>query len=197
MYVCVRVCLAYQSYLYTNSSPSNTCTHTHTHTWHQNSMYVFGGAKIPTEEITSELWVLDLVSLEWMDLSPVSNTTANDSSDGNETIPGVISMETLQLSPQEDYLPLPVRSHTAHVIGSAMVVLFGLTSDRLKLVGFVQEYDFGKPTRLSHLPTGGYTVLLRYINNQSHPYYNQDIAKSGTSFLASNPGLPHSFFLQP
>ena len=121
----------------------------HTHIYHQNSMYVFGGAKIPAEEITSELWVLDLVSLEWTDLSPVSNTTADNSSDSNATIPGVVSMETLQVSPQEgDYLPLPVRSHTAHVIGSTMVVLFGLTSDRLNLVGFVQEYDFGKPTRL-------------------------------------------------
>lgn len=121
--------------------------HGHTAVVYNNSMYVFGGAKIPAEEITSELWVLDLVSLEWTDLSPVSNTTADNSSDSNATIPGVVSMETLQVSPQEgDYLPLPVRSHTAHVIGSTMVVLFGLTSDRLNLVGFVQEYDFETDT---------------------------------------------------
>ena len=118
-------------------------------------MYVFGGAKTPAEEITSELWVLDLVTFEWTDLSP-DRDIMNSSSDGNATLsddPGVVSMETLRVSPQEDYLPLPVRSHTAHVIGSKMVVLFGLTSDSLHLIDFVQEYDFGKPARLPHLLT--------------------------------------------
>ena len=40
--------------------------------------------------------------------------------------------------------PLPVRGHTAHVVGGKMVVIGGFTDLSFHLLSFVQEYDFGE-----------------------------------------------------
>ncbi len=36
----------------------------------QDTMYVYGGALLPSEEITNELWALDLTNLTWTLLPP-------------------------------------------------------------------------------------------------------------------------------
>ena len=102
-------------------------------------MYIFGGSKFPTEEITNELWSLDLMTVTWTNLSPDDNSSVNGSSvDGGD----VVSMADSTPS-RDDYHPIAVRSHTAHVVGSKMVVFFGLSQGELPFVPFVQEYDFG------------------------------------------------------
>ena len=82
-------------------------------------MYVFGGTKLATEEITNELWALDLAAMTWALIGTNYNTSVRS-------------------------LPVPVRSHTAHVVGSKMVVLLGLTSVEDVIISYVQEFDFGK-----------------------------------------------------
>ncbi len=41
----------------------------------QNIMYVFGGALLPSEELTNELWALDLNNLTWTILTTPPTTT--------------------------------------------------------------------------------------------------------------------------
>lgn len=92
----------------------------------QGSMYVFGGSLYPSEVISSELWVLDLTSLQW---TPLFNESTPDLD--NSSVP------VLQL-------PVPVRGHTAHVMGSKMLLLFGLSSGGEEFPAYVQEYEFGE-----------------------------------------------------
>lgn len=106
-------------------------------------MYVFGGAKLPSEEIVNELWALDLQTQVWTPLfyhhtlsTEHDNATLMEIGD----VPSSISIE----SGEENLLPLPVRSHTAHVVGSKMIVLFGVSSGAETLISYVQEYDFSK-----------------------------------------------------
>ena len=110
---------------------------------------MFGGAKIPQEEITDELWALDLRTLAWMSLSngtvmdDLSNNMTSLNQEGGATTD--ISMVTRDAQDVGgEYLPMPVRSHTAHMVGSRMVVLFGYSSREDLFISYVQEYDFGK-----------------------------------------------------
>lgn len=130
---------------------------------------MFGGAKTPQEEITDELWALDLRTLTWVclfngtdmdDLS--SNMTSLNQEGGGGTS---ISMVTRASQDGDDgYLPMPVRSHTAHVVGSRMVVLFGYSSREDVFISYVQEYDFGKlcalPVFVINYSLGGMHIIL-------------------------------------
>ena len=106
-------------------------------------MYVFGGAKLPSEEIVNELWALDLQTQVW---TPLFHHHALSTEHDNVTlmeigdVPSSISIE----SSEENLLPLSVRSHTAHVVGSKMIVLFGVSSGAETLISYVQEYDFSE-----------------------------------------------------
>lgn len=86
-------------------------------------MYVLGGSLYPSETILSEFWMLDLTSFKW---TPLFNVSANPDNSSAPT------------------LPIPVRGHTAHVVGSKMVVLFGISSGDELLPAYVQEYDFSE-----------------------------------------------------
>lgn len=106
-------------------------------------MFVFGGAKLPSEEIVSELWALDLQTQVWTPLfnhQPLSTEHDNATLMEVGDVPPSVSIEPSEQS----FLPLPVRSHTAHVVGSKMIVLFGVSSGAETLISYVQEYDFGK-----------------------------------------------------
>ena len=112
-------------------------------------MVVFGGLLIPSETFTDLLWTYDFSSGLW-ELIPTARgnnsfsiTTVsmefnndtefsgdNDTSDSNDTIPWG--------------LPLPVRGHTAHVIGNKMVVFFGLAYAAELFPSAIQELDLGK-----------------------------------------------------
>ena len=84
-------------------------------------MFVFGGSLTPSEEFSNELWQLNLSSLQWSPLFSLPNLSSSDSYT----------------------LPLAVRGHTAHVVGSKMVVLLGFAKD-LTCLTFVQEYNFSE-----------------------------------------------------
>ena len=106
-------------------------------------MYVFGGAKLPSEEIVSELWALDLQTRAWTPLfshQPLSSEHVNATLVEVGDVPSSVSIEPSE----ESFLPLPVRSHTAHVVDSKMIVLFGVSSGAETLISYVQEYDFSK-----------------------------------------------------
>lgn len=110
-------------------------------------MYVFGGAKLQSEEIVNELWALDLQTQVW---TPLFNQEALSTDRDNDTlmeVGDVTSSVSIERN-GENFLPLPVRSHTAHVVGSKMVVLFGISSGAETLISYVQEYDFSKLFRL-------------------------------------------------
>lgn len=107
-------------------------------------MYVFGGAKWPSEEIVNELWALNLYTQLW---TPLCNFHPVTMEHDNSTMldHGADIMSKMSLQPnKETHLPLPVRSHTAHVIGSKMIILFGLSSGTETFISYVQEYDFGE-----------------------------------------------------
>ena len=116
---------------------------------------MFGGAKAPQEEITNELWSFDLRNFVWNCLF-ATNTASNDTNIGNSSNATTslvqdggstsVSMATGRAgrSVGDDYLPVPVRSHTAHIVGSKMVVLFGYSNREDVFISYVQEYDIGK-----------------------------------------------------
>ncbi len=106
-------------------------------------MYVFGGAKLLSEEIVNELWALDLQTQVW---TPLFDHQPLNTEHNNATlmeVGGVSSSVSIEPS-GENFLPLPVRSHTAHVVDSRMIVLFGVSSGAETLISYVQEYDFSK-----------------------------------------------------
>lgn len=130
-------------------------------------MYVFGGAKWPSEEIVNELWALDLYTLLWTPLfspSPLSTEPDNTTMHGNSDTLSVVSFQ----QNEEDLLPLPVRSHTAHVVGSKMVVLFGLSSGAETCISYVQEYDFGKLLHVLVLYIKG-EITIKYLKREKIP----------------------------
>lgn len=88
-------------------------------------MYVFGGSLYPSEAISSELWTLDLTSFQWTPLFNMSTDLDNSS-----------------VNPVQ--LPVAVRGHTAHMVGSKMVVLFGFSQGEETFPAYIQEYDFSK-----------------------------------------------------
>lgn len=93
-------------------------------------MYVFGGTKVLSEEMTNELWALDLTTMTWALIETNNSSTA--------------------------FLPIPVRSHTAHVVGSKMVVMLGMTSLEDSTVSLVQEFDFSE--FVGHVDRRGHEV---------------------------------------
>ena len=125
---------------------------------------MFGGAKTPQEEITNELWSFDLRNFVWKCLF-ATNTASNDTTIGNSSnattslVQGdgstSVSMATGHAgrSVGGDYLPMPVRSHTAHIVGSKMMVLFGYSNREDVFISYVQEYDIGKSGCTACLPS--------------------------------------------
>ena len=79
-------------------------------------------------------------------------------------VPSSISIEPNT----ETLLPLPVRSHTAHVVGSKMIVLFGVSSSAETLISYVQEYDFGKLESDMLLHISGRSILARMFMPSHH-----------------------------
>ena len=111
-------------------------------------MHIFGGVLIPEERITNEHWTLHLPTLTW---SPLTLHTYNDDDDvviepDNSTDIDVNAADVAMEITNEKTtrVPIRVRGHTAHVIGSTMVVLFGMTDYQHEFIDYVQEYDFGK-----------------------------------------------------
>ena len=104
-------------------------------------MYVYGGAKWPTEEIVNELWALDLLTQVW---TPHFNISSFYVDDNATTLMNELHVSEVQFHSERNLLPLPVRSHTAHVVGSKMIILFGLSSGSETFVSYIQEYNFGK-----------------------------------------------------
>ena len=110
-------------------------------------MHVFGGVLIPEERITNEHWALHLPTLTWSPLTLdtnnddiTANSTLYNSTDGNSD--AIVTMMTTNRSTVG--VPLRVRSHTAHVVATTMVVIFGMTDADHSFVDFVQEFDFSE-----------------------------------------------------
>ena len=118
-------------------------------------MIVFGGVLVPSERFTTELltyffldniWEVSNSSGDYNDTIPTSslNTSCDNMSadyDGYD----VLMKEMCNSSASSDVvLPLPVRGHTAHVIGNKMLVFFGLVRASDSQPGLLQELDLGK-----------------------------------------------------
>lgn len=80
-------------------------------------MYIYGGALLPSEQITDELWKFSFDNLSWTQIQEHRNESV--------------------------YYPIGVKYHTAHVVNGKMVVLLGYSAiDRL--LNYVQEFDLSK-----------------------------------------------------
>ena len=94
-------------------------------------MYIYGGALIPSEEITNELWRYDFHNMNWTQIDQCSQTNNNDT------------------EPLMEYCPIRVKDHTANVVGDKMLIVFGysdqLWNDRgfVEILSFIQEFDLG------------------------------------------------------
>ena len=105
-------------------------------------MHIFGGVLIPRERTTNEHWALHLPTLTWSPLTlHTDDIIVANSSDNSTDADADVAMETPNGNAVS--VPLPVRSHTSHVVGSTMVVLMGMTDSSQTLLNYVQEYDFG------------------------------------------------------
>jgi len=123
----------------------------------QDIMIVFGGLLVPSETFTDLLWSYNFTSDLW---EVVSSSQGNNSISNNFTTSPDISMElndtdydyasgdNNNTNNTEDIaawgLPLPVRGHTAHVIGNKMVVIFGLAYTAELFPTAIQQLDLGE-----------------------------------------------------
>ena len=87
-------------------------------------MYIYGGALLPTEVVTNELWKFNFTTLTWSQIRSTSH--------GNES-----RNETDQVM-----MSIGVKDHTAHVIGNKMIIIFGY-SEVDTLLNYVQEFNLG------------------------------------------------------
>ena len=113
-------------------------------------MHIFGGVLIPDERITDEHWTLHLPTLTW---SPLTLHTDNDitysSNNSTMTVGPDVNVAIETTDEDTPTVPIRVRGHTAHVFGSTMAVLFGMTDMERPFINFVQEYDFSETLQLS------------------------------------------------
>ena len=87
-------------------------------------MYIFGGALLPTEVVTNELWKFNFTTLTWSQIP----STSHGNESRNETDKVIMS--------------IGVKEHTAHVIGNKMIIIFGY-SEIDTLLNYVQEFNLG------------------------------------------------------
>ena len=111
-------------------------------------MHVFGGVLIPEERITNEHWALHLPTLTWspLTLSPPPDYDVIDNSTSYSNLTGVADDSGVVVATSNENtvkLPLGVRSHTAHVVSTVMIVLFGMSDLQPDFFSFVQEYNLG------------------------------------------------------
>ena len=130
-------------------------------------MIVFGGVLVPSERFTRELWTYYFLDGTWdvTTWQPSTNftdsnfTSSQNASSNNMTIDydyqDVDNLDGYDVSQEEMYnisnssindgmLPLPVRGHTAHVIGDKMLVFFGIVRASGSQPSLIQELDLGK-----------------------------------------------------
>ena len=80
-------------------------------------MYIYGGALLPSEQITDELWKFNFETLKWTQIEEY----------GNETL----------------YNPIGVKDHTIEVVNGTLLVIFGYSAFD-ELLNYVQEFDLSK-----------------------------------------------------
>lgn len=130
-------------------------------------MYVFGGSLYPSETISSELWRLNLTTFQW---TPLFADSANSSLTA---------------------LPLAVRGHTAHVLGSKMIILFGISPGEGVFPAYVQEYDIGKCNMCRALGVGVMVCVSAVTGEWSlAPPHDNVAGRTGhTSVYSQDTGL--------
>lgn len=112
-------------------------------------MHIFGGVLIPEERITNEHWVFHLPTLTWSPLTVDSDDDVNYSPYNSTMTVGTDANVAIETTDEDTpTVPIRVRGHTAHVFGSTMVVLFGMTDLEEHFINFVQEYDFSETLQL-------------------------------------------------
>jgi len=114
-------------------------------------MIVFGGLLVPSEMFTDSLWTYNFTSGLWEvmptaqgndSLSVNYTTTLNVSMEFNDTDTNGDNVTTSDAVPWR--LPLPVRGHTAHIIGNKMIVFFGLAYAAELFPSALQQLDLGE-----------------------------------------------------
>lgn len=84
-------------------------------------MYIYGGALLPNERITNELWKFDFNTLVWSEIESPCGQYGNESC----------------------YCPIGVKDHSANVVNNTMYVFFGYSTLDY-IINIVQEFDLGK-----------------------------------------------------
>lgn len=110
-------------------------------------MHIFGGVLIPGEKITNEHWALHIPTLTWSPLTlddDNDDVMANSTMTSNNTTNVDFNTGVAMTMSNQVTLPIRVRSHTAHMVGTVMVVLFGVSDTQHSFLSFVQEYDMSK-----------------------------------------------------
>ena len=122
-------------------------------------MIVFGGVLVPSERFTAELWTYSFLDGTW-DIQNPSTPPANYSSinmtspynattidnDDIDFLDGydVSKEDMVNSSNGTELLPLPVRGHTAHVIGDKMLVFFGVVRASNSQPSLIQQLDLSE-----------------------------------------------------
>jgi len=131
----------------------------------QDTMIVFGGLLVPSETFTDLLWTYNFTSGLW-EVMPTAQ--GNDSLSLNFTTTQNVSMEfndtefdyandTNDTVPWE--LPLPVRGHTAHIIGNKMIIFFGLAYAADLFPSALQQLDLGEHSGTNKLKFGAVVLV--------------------------------------
>ena len=130
-------------------------------------MIIFGGVLVPSERFTTELWTYYFLDGTWdvttwqpsINYTYSNFTSPQNASSNNMTIDydyqDVDNLDGYDVSQEDMYnisnnsisdgmLPLPVRGHTAHVIGDKMLVFFGIIRASNSQLSLIQELDLGK-----------------------------------------------------
>ena len=148
--VCVRVCVCVCMCMHWCYTPYDIT---------QDMMIVFGGVLVPSERFTAELWTYSFLDGTWdvqnPSTTPSNSTNTNMTSPYNATIVDyddsdlldgydVSKEDVVNGSNDTGLLPLPVRGHTAHVIGDKMLVFFGVVRASISQPSLIQQLDLGE-----------------------------------------------------
>lgn len=152
---------------------------------YEDTMMVFGGVLVPSERFTAELWTYSFLDGTWSVQNPSTpsatynetsfTSSQNGSSDNITTDYDNYELDGFDVPEEGDssnngsgLLPLPVRGHTAHVIGDKMLVFFGVVRASESLPSLIQQLDlenmtWSVPPQKGETPSGRHGHTSVYL----------------------------------
>ena len=117
---------------------------------------IFGGVLVPSEHFSAELWTYNFSGGNWdittwhlpadytSDVDDDNATQSQNASGNGTTTDHDSQIDKLEEMYNNSMLPFATRGHTAHIIGTKMLVFFGIIHASESQPSLTQELNLGK-----------------------------------------------------